>query len=382
MDITRTPIATENRVLGESLATLTDGDNSIELPISASNFQEVKQSQEIAREYRLAVSLENEFFNMNPFFDIRRFGSGKTFIREQIGIADNWIGKSGALVSAYVPKFSNSISEKSKEIDLTARISIGSNSSFACIREAPSVDGTRRLIEKYRAVMKDEGVEKKMLLVLSMGRDEEEYDLKYALASKLGIKAVMSEWENPTQRWRNFLTTAKYHDSKILRVISGIPKAYVGKSAMLPLGILLGDVVAHAPILGGGGDDHPKQQKRLTPAQRKRIAITNATRFHIPDNGLYTQAGFKRDNITKHGCGCEPDNFAGDMIEDFYREFNNNLYDATGLHNTKSIYESIRRYRAFIGNGLDKAINGRKWARNVLEDIYHISPNQALLQTV
>jgi hypothetical protein len=381
MELTRKPIA--NRVLGESLATLSDEDNSIELPISASNFQEVKQSQEIAREYRFTVALENEFFHMNPFFNVNRFSSGKAFIREQIGIANNWIGKSGALMSAYAPKFSSSIMEKSKEIDLTARISIGSNSSFACITEAPSVYGTRRLIAKYQRVMKDEGIEKEILLILNMGRDEDEYAKKYALAESLGIRNVMSEWENPTQRWRNFLTTANYHNSGILRIISGIPKSYLGKSAMLPLGILLGDVVAHAPILGGGGDDHPKQQKRLTPAQRKRIAITNATRFHIPDNGLYTQAGFKQDHITKHGCGCEADDFAGETVEDFYREFNNNLYDATGLHNTKSIYEAIRRSRAFIGKGLGEAMNAKKRARNVLEGLYHINLNQTtLLQTV
>ncbi len=379
MDIVRTPIAPENRVLGESLATLTEEDSSIELPISASNFQEVKQSQEIAREYRLTVSLENEFFNMNPFF--RKIGSGKAYINQQIGIVNNWIGKSNALMSAYVPKYSSSIPELSKEIDLTARISIGSNSSYACIREAPSVNGTRRLIQKYRAVMKDEGIEKKMLLVLGMGGDEDDYALKYALGVKLGIKTVMSEWENPKLRWRNFLTTANYHDSEVLRIISGIPKAYLERSANLPLGILLGDIVSHAPIMGGGGD-HPKGQKHLTESQRKRIAITNATRFHLPDNGLYNQGGFKRANITKHGCVCEPDDMAGETIDDFYKEFNNNLYDATGLHNTKSMYEAIRRSRSYIGNGLVKAINDKKWARNILEDIYHISPNQTVLQTV
>lgn len=344
------------------------------------NFQEVKQSQEIAREYRLTVSLENEFFNMNPF--LRKLGSGKAYINEQIGIVNNWIGKSNALMSAYVPKYSRSITEMSKEIDLTARISIGSNSSYACIREAPSVDGTRRLIEKYKAVMKDEGIDKKMLLVVSMGGDEDDYALKYALGIKLGIKTVMSEWENPKLRWRNFLTTASYHDSEVLRIISGIPKDYHEKSAMLPLGILLGDIVTHAPIIGGGGDDHPKQQKRLTEAQRKRIAITNATRFHLPNNGLYNQGGFKKENITKHGCVCEPDDMAGETIDDFYKEFNNNLYDATGLHNTKSMYEAIRRSRSFIGNGLDVAFNSKKWARNLLEDIYHISPSQTVLQTV
>jgi hypothetical protein len=76
------------------------------------------------------------------------------------------------------------------------------------------------------------------------------------------------------------------------------------------------------------------------------------------------------------------DDFAGPTVEDFFREFNNNLYDATGLHNTKSMYEGIRRLRVFIGKGLDGVLNQRKWARNILEDIYHISPNQELLQTV
>jgi hypothetical protein len=46
------------------------------------------------------------------------------------------------------------------------------------------------------------------------------------------------------------------------------------------------------------------------------------------------------------------------------------------------MYEAIRRSRSYIGNGLVKAINDKKWARNLLEDIFHISPNQTLLQIV
>ena len=75
MEITRTPI--EERVFGESLATLDDGDESIELPISASNFQEVKQARELSRTYRFAITYQNQLFNMNPFFNKKEVRHGQ-----------------------------------------------------------------------------------------------------------------------------------------------------------------------------------------------------------------------------------------------------------------------------------------------------------------
>ena len=156
-----------------------------------------------------------------------------------------------------------------------------------------------------------------MLLILGMGQDEEDYRLKYALAKQQGIKAVMSEWDNPFYRWANYITTANKHDDDILRIIANVPKAYQRKGDATA--ILLGDVVSHAPIIGGGGEDPPKGQKTLTPAQKKRIAITNASRFNIPNNRFYTQNECKKDNIKKVNCPCERCDFAGDSPDDFFK---------------------------------------------------------------
>ena len=365
--------------LGESSSEWTDGNNAKSLPAPAVNLQEVMQKEKIASVYRLNLSYPHDIFNMNPIFDKRSFGAGWIPNNDFVGRANIFIDKSQAPYSLFAPKFSTNIHELSNPIDFTAKVSMYSDATFTSVMEAYSVSTTRRLVHKYRNLMKKEGIDKEVMLMVGMNQDEEKFALKYKMAEKESIKFVMSSWEKPKERWRNFETVASYYNSNITRIMSNVPKNYKNRSSVLPTVTLLADVFSHAPITGRG-DDTPKNQRRLTEAEKKRKSIINASKYYMLDGGLYRFGDYNRAHITNQDCGCQLCQHAGSTQEDFFREFNNHLYEATGTHNTIAIHEAVTRLRGNIGNGLVNILNRRPYARKILEELYHINRNQKHLE--
>jgi hypothetical protein len=368
----------KERTLGESKAMNIDKEGIIDLPTAAINFQEVKHAKEASIEYPITVAYENDYFNLNPFYDKIRFKSGNSFLEEQLNLANYWMRTSQATKKVFSPKFSSEIKSTSRLADFTTIISMYSDASYVTITERPSFIGTKKAIETYKKEMQKEGIEKEVLLLLNMNQDEIIYARKYHLAQRLGLYGRIINWGGIADRWRNMELTINDYNSRMLRIINDIPRAYETKNAYLSTAILLGDVVCHAPILGHGSTP-PKGQKVLSDKQKKKIASVNSTRFYAPNNGMYRHSDYKRDKITQSDCDCEPDKYAGGTVDDFFATYYNQLNKVLDIHNAASLYKTIKELRKLIGSGLGASLNNMKYARNILEDIYHINPNQMRL---
>jgi hypothetical protein len=340
------------------------------------NYQEVKQSIDLSKEYKFAISFENDAFNMNPFYNKVMF-AGRSLIDDAVDTANEAIRNSQAYLRKYAPEFSSELKDKSKQAKFALEVSAQADFQYITVREGITLAGTRKQVEKATTYMRREGIDdKKLILSIGVGQDDSLFNLKCLLAKT--IKAdIDATWADPRLYWNNFLVYARYANSGVTRYLSGVPRANAksGKSAVLATSIYLADIVSHATI-HGGGKTPDKNQKRLSDYQLRRIALAKSVRENIDDLGLYRRAEYLRADHTQLNCLCPVCQYAGSTIEDFFVTYNKMAYQACGTHNAYTDYHAINLARGHIGRDLKRFFMGREQTKRILSEWYHMNLGQ------
>lgn len=340
----------------------------------------MKQLNDLNGKYKFGVAFQNPVFDMNPYYKKTAFG-GKGFLDDEIDKANELNRSSQSYLKKFTPTFSSELKIKSKQVKFAMEVSANATFSYITVKEANTLNGTKKHIEQAKQYMRREGIQgKKILLDVDAGQDEPNFKLKCLLANT--IKADINvQWADPTLYWDNYLELINYASANIVRFLNGVPRAMAksAKNAVLPTTIYLADVVSHAPILAFGKKN--KNQKRLSDSQLKGFRLAKAVRLRADDLGLWRRA----ESVGIHSqlnCPCPVCQYAGDTTDDFFMTYNEMPYEACGAHNVFTNYETIEMARMHIGNGLKRFFMSREYTKDILRNWYHMNLGQRGLPTV
>ena len=282
------------------------------------------------------------------------------------------IKESHAKVFLYTPTFSSKIKDEMRKIEVIKRISEESMVSAITLKESTSPFSTRKIIEKEKAYVKQEKINKDILLSVKADQNEDVFKANTELAA-LNLNGVIWEYCSSKMRPENFVAMTDYANKKnFLRVLTNVARTYPkrGRAAVSSNMFFFSDIYSIARPFGFGDDENEKKkQKKLTEEQRKENSMPNAQQYVQDLDAYLTRSDFKAKGITKRNC-CPLHERVDNNVDEFYMEFNERLYDASlacsvyGLHS-----RSIEVRNALISMKLKellKKVDDKKAIRDLL----------------
>jgi hypothetical protein len=367
----------KERLKGECVAgvSLTDSETFL-TPVHAVNSLEVVNGQRIHKKYGVNVVYPNEVL------DVKWFWTGKDFDNLRIGsnaydahidYINEMIKESHAKVFLYTPTFSSKIKDEMRKIELTKRISEESMVSAITLKEGVSPFSTRKVIEKEKAYVKQEKIDKDILLSVKADQDEDVFKANTELAA-FNLNGVIWEYCSPKMRPENFVAMTDYANRKnFLRVLTNVARTYPrrGRAAVSSNMFFFSDIYSIARPFGFRDDeDEEGKQKRLTEEQRRENGMPNAQQYIENLDAYLTRSDFKAKGITKRKC-CPLHERVDNNVDEFYMEFNERLYDAALACSVYGLYNrSVEVRNALLSMKLKdllKKVDDKKVIRDLIK---------------
>jgi hypothetical protein len=346
-----------NKRRGESVAGIKlDDDRGFFAPTHAVSSTEVGNAQKIRTKCGVNVVLPNEMVDVKWFWTKDGFSAFRFKGREYddyIGYVNEMVKESQAKIGIYTPTFNSSITDGSKKVNLTERICEDSEVSFITLREGSTPNYTRLLIDRLKRRLKQEKIEKDILLYIDTDQKEEWFKAKNQLASQYA-SGVIWKYCPLGLRPENYVNMTTYGDKPdFLRVITDAPRTYPrqGRASVSTNLFWFADVVGLARPFGFSDDPEEikrkQKQRKISAEEIAEKALANAMQYDDELDAYLTRADLESIGKKKFA-GCPLHEKIDNNSGEFSMEYEKMIYWASITHSIFHLHKRLTTVRDAI----------------------------------